>query len=167
MNEPIVCVKQGADAIELWRAMISSGEDLPIAMPVRGFSMYPLLKPERDSITVIPLRRKLIRGDIIVFQMSNGMYVVHRVRKFTDSFIETIGDNRLEPDPRFTHADVCGLVSHLHRKGCYIHVDNALWRCCGRIWMAWLPVRTVYRQKIRPKLVWLLRDTLGIRRHRK
>lgn len=162
MSESTAYRKDDADMIDLWRAMTAQGEDLPVVMPVRGVSMLPLLKAGRDSVTVIPLRRELMIGDIIVFRREDGFYVVHRVRALTQSDVETIGDNCLDPDAWFAYKDVCGLVSHIQRHRRLILIDTPFWRAYGRFWMRMLPVRAFYRKKIRSPLREVVRKVFGI-----
>ena len=149
MSEANAYLNEDGEMMSLWRAMVSQGENIPVTMPVRGVSMLPLLKAGRDKVTVVPLCREPVVGDIIVFCADADFYVVHRIRGLTDTHVETIGDNCLEPDKRFAYEAVCGLVTHIQRRNRQICIDTPFWRGYGRLWMAMLPVRAFYRKNIR------------------
>ena len=46
-----------------------------------GVSMLPMLRPNRDSVTLSPLPRQLKKYDLPLYRRNNGRYVLHRVVK--------------------------------------------------------------------------------------
>lgn len=126
---------------EIWEAMAAEGLDIAIDVPILGSSMQPLLRPKGDSVKIMPLRRDLMIGDIIVFRRDDGKLIMHRIFKLTDTHIQTIGDNCEKPDREIPYDAVFGLVTHVQRGKRTIYVDNNRWRFIGRVLTRTRPVR--------------------------
>ena len=78
--------------------MIEEGhENVPV--PIRGVSMRPFLR-DADFAYLIPLRGKLKRGDMVLYQRRNDQYVLHRIYKVlkNGSYL-LLGDSQMEPEP--------------------------------------------------------------------
>lgn len=130
--------------MEQWRHLALDGNDIPIRIHLDGDSMRPLIRRQRDMVTIIPLRRALRRGDIVLFADDAGRYVVHRVWKLGKAQVTTLGDHCMRPDPPLRRDQVWGLVIRVERGGRMLRVDQPMMRLLGRIWMALLPVRIGY-----------------------
>ena len=52
-----------------------------IILKVRGMSMFPLLKDNRDSFKLEKITSKPKRKDIVLYKRDNGQYVLHRIIK--------------------------------------------------------------------------------------
>ena len=121
--------------IEKWRELGENGTPIPIRIPVHGFSMMPLIRPEKDMITIMPLVRAPMVGDIVMFRRSDGKYIVHRVYKtFTDG-IQTWGDNCLVADAPRKRKDVFGLIVSVERNEKIYRLDTDKQRAYGIKWM--------------------------------
>ncbi len=81
---------------------------------VKGCSMQPLLRNERDEVTVERIGgRTLKRGDIVLFKYC-GRHILHRILRTEDSSFILRGDNALNHET-CTRADVLGIVTKIHR----------------------------------------------------
>lgn len=142
--------------VEYWRAVVAEGADIPATIYTFGASMFPLLRAKGDAVRIMPLRRQLIKGDIIVFLRADQKYVAHRVFWFDEKMVQTWGDNCPEPDAKIMREDVVGLVTHALRGDKLIYVDTPLWRAYGRVTKWSTPFRMFVKYQIISRLyrVW-------------
>ena len=127
-----------------WYALAQQGVVLPMRVPLDGDSMRPLIRRGRDIVSIVPLKRPLKRGDVVLFEFPHGRYVVHRVYRMKENRVRTLGDNCWNPDPWMPETSVLGLVLQAERDGKVIRLDTRFSRCLGRIWAAGLPLRRFY-----------------------
>ena len=83
----------------------------------RGASMHPTLKAP-DTLQVVPYqRRKIQRGDVIVFfPPGRGHRVIHRIVSVSVKGIRTRGDNNTDIDPwNLSPESIVGRVVSAHR----------------------------------------------------
>lgn len=137
-------VRRCALSVEQWRVLTQEGMNIPVRIRLAGNSMWPLIRIDRDHVTVVPLRRPLQRGDIVLFADDAGRYVVHRVWKLDEDCVITLGDHCVVPDAPLRHDQVWGLVTKLERGSHVIDLDTPAARLYGRFWMGTLPLRRVY-----------------------
>ncbi len=128
-------------SIAQWHALAQSGTVLPMRIPLDGDSMRPLIRRNRDLVSIIPLPRSIKRGDVVLFEYPAGRYVVHRVRRTEKDRVQTLGDHCWNPDPWMPQDSVLGLVTEAERNGRRIPLSTPFARGLGRIWMAGLPLR--------------------------
>lgn len=53
-------------SVKQWHQLCSEGAELQVRIPVNGVSMQPLIRKNRDIVTLLPLRRVPERGDIVL-----------------------------------------------------------------------------------------------------
>lgn len=128
-------------SIDNWRQITADGMPLAVNIPLYGNSMLPLIRKQKDIVTILPVNRALRKGDIVLFQRADSTYVVHRIISVFDNFVQTLGDNAKTPDAPLTLDCIIGIVTHVHRGKRTIHVDTCLWRFIGRVWSFMLPIR--------------------------
>lgn len=131
-------------SVESWHRLSLDGCSVPIAICLNGDSMRPLIRRNRDAVTIIPLRRPVKRGDIVLFADGDGRYVVHRVWKRGEDTILTMGDHCTKPDRPLYPNQIWGLVTKVQRGSKSIPLDTRGARCLGCIWMGLLPIRILY-----------------------
>ncbi len=142
MSEKCVC----SLSIHEWRKLGLEGAMLPVTICLEGDSMRPLIRRGRDPVTILPLNRPLKTGDIVLFQGGPDRYVVHRVYRLRDGWVQTLGDNCWNPDPWMPLEQVWGLVIRMQRDGRTCQLDCRLSRWWGRGWMFCHPVWKVYKK---------------------
>ncbi len=103
--------------------------------------MHPLIRKDRDHVTIAPLYRPLKAGDILLFFRADGKYVVHRLYRIQEDTVQTLGDGCLQPDAPIRMDSVWGIVTFLERGKIRCRLDSVTSRMAGRFWMAMLPVR--------------------------
>jgi hypothetical protein len=131
--------------IEQWRQLARQGTPLPVTIPLNGVSMQPLIRRNRDLVTIIPLAREPRRGDVVLFEQPAGRFVVHRVRQVCGDRVQTLGDNCVKPDAWLDRSQVLGLAVSFDRDGRTIALDSDASRALGRAWMAVHPIRMTWR----------------------
>lgn len=121
------------------RMQLENGGRAPLV--VTGISMHPTLRHCRDRVELVPMQRKPKRGDLILYQRSTGVYVLHRiVTKPEDTHFVCSGDNQWEPED-VSEDQIIALVDTYIRGGKRIPVDSVsckLWVC---VWIGLFPVR--------------------------
>lgn len=133
-------------SIQEWHQLGLEGNMLPVTICLEGDSMRPLIRRGKDPVTILPLSRPLIKGDVVLFQGGPARYVVHRVYRLRDGWVQTYGDNCWNPDSWMPLEQVWGLVVRMERFGRTWRLDTPAARCFGRLWMLLHPVWKAYRK---------------------
>ena len=123
--------------VEDWCQLAKEGVAVPITTTLKGFSMEPLIRYMKDPITIIPINRALIPGDVVLFEREDGKLVVHRLYKIIDErkMVQTWGDNCEAPDPPITASRVLGIVVSFEKNGKQILLDSDEQRKRGLKWL--------------------------------
>ena len=91
--------KKKVITIPEWHQMALEDKAPPMRIPIHGNSMFPLIRMDRDYVTIQPLKGMPEIGDIVLFDDSTrDRYVLHRVWKIRDGKILTWGDNCYNTD---------------------------------------------------------------------
>ena len=85
---------------EKYRLLLNAGETL--SLPVLGNSMSPFLVHQRDTVWLRKPDRPLRKGDIVLYQRSNGAYILHRICGTQKESFTMIGDAHQTPEPGIT-----------------------------------------------------------------
>ena len=129
-----------------WCALARENAAPPVTIPLDGDSMRPLIRRGRDLVTIVPLQRPLKRGDVVLFTLGDGRYIVHRVWKLRGNFVRTLGDNCFGPEPWFPREQVLGQVIGFQRDGRHFSLATPLSRALGKGWMALRPLRNTAKR---------------------
>ena len=120
--------------LEKWAEYARNGIDIPITTLLHGNSMEPLIRYMKDEVTITPMKREPLVGDVVLFRRADGKYVVHRVHQVTEAGVRTWGDNCVSPDAPLRREDVLGLVVRVKRGGREIALDTPEQRAYGERW---------------------------------
>lgn len=126
--------------MEQWCALARENVAPPVTICLEGESMRPLIRKGRDPVTIVPVRGELKKGDVVLFTLGDGRYVVHRVWRLREGLARTLGDNCVNPEPWFPRAQVLGQVVRFSRNGHAFRLDTPAARAFGRVWMALFPI---------------------------
>ena len=132
--------------MEQWCALARENVAPPVTIYLEGESMRPLIRKGRDPVTIVPVRGELKKGDVVLFTLGDGRYVVHRVWRLREGLVRTLGDNCENPEPWFPRAQVLGQVVRFSRNGHAFRLDTPAARAFGRVWMALFPMRRGYKR---------------------
>ena len=82
---------------------------------VKGVSMQPLLRNERDEVLVEKDPDSLKKGDIVLFRFHGG-YILHRIYAVQDGVYRIKGDNTYGAKEYCRREDILGKVTRIYRK---------------------------------------------------
>ncbi len=138
-------------SIDQWHELCKEDVALPMRIMVYGSSMSPLIRIKRDYVTIVPMRREPIVGDIVLFRDFVGdRYVLHRVWEMHDDTVITFGDHCFYPDAPMKRDCVWGLAVKIERGKKVISTDSEKARSMGLKWA-----------KAEHMALWLRRKTFG------
>ena len=111
-------------SIPEWHQMAENGNAPPVRIQLNGNSMFPLVRMNRDYVTVVPLEGMPVVGDIVLFCEPNTCrYVAHRVWELKNDQIRTWGDQCAAPDKWMPLDAVWGKITQIERGKRTIHTD--------------------------------------------
>ena len=117
-------------------------EGRQIQIPVKGYSMYPMLVPGRDEAIVQQADVSLLkRGDVVLYRRIQGILVLHRIWRVKGDDFYMVGDNQMELEGPLDKSQICGrLVGFVHN-GRRISVTDPFYLFYSRIWLFVRPCR--------------------------
>lgn len=122
--------------------LFSTGKE-SVTFVVRGYSMRPFLEHERDKVILCPPRTPRV-GDVVLAEVSKGMYALHRVIRIDGDRYTMRGDgNPLDMQETFSKEDIIGFATGFIRKGKRISTDGRLWKTYSFLWETLKPVRRI------------------------
>lgn len=114
-----------------------------VTFVVRGFSMRPFLEDGRDKVVLVPPREPKI-GDVVLAEVREQTYALHRVIKIEDGLYTMRGDgNPLQMTEQFTQDKIVGLADAFIRKGKRVGTESRKWRFYSATWNALKPLRRI------------------------
>ncbi len=108
----------------------------------KGTSMEPMLRQNRDLVTVKAPQARLRKYDVALYRRGDS-YVLHRVIGVKDGYYRIRGDNtyRVEQVP---FGSVIGVLESFNRKGKPHEITETGYRLYARIWNFIYPLRTLF-----------------------
>lgn len=126
-------------------------EDELVTLRVKGNSMVPFIVGERDSVVLGRVER-LKLGDIVLAQLADGRFVIHRIIAITLDRIVLMGDGNRYATENCIRKNISGIVMRIIRNGKVIECDSLSERCKVKLWNYLKPVRryllAVYKRMI-------------------
>lgn len=123
------------------RDVLESGGEFQIYP--RGTSMLPLLWQDRDWVTLVkPVDPPRIR-DIILYQRTDGSYVLHRIMKREKDGYVLCGDNQAWLERGIQPEQIIGVVNAMGINGKRYLKDSIRMQLYERIW-CFMPLRKLY-----------------------
>lgn len=108
----------------------------------QGSSMFPLLTEGRDSVLICSLDDTTPkRGDILLYQRSNGLLVLHRVYRTRQDGFYFVGDNQTEIEGPLERSQLLAKVTHIRRKGQLFSIKHPIYLLISRAWLFLRPIR--------------------------
>lgn len=133
-------------SVDEWHRLALEGAEIPVNLTLSGESMRPILRKNRDTVTVIPVYRRLKRGDIVLFRRNDGMNVIHRIAKIKGETVVTLGDNCVYRDDPVNISQVWGIAVLAVRDGKKIRLDSTVSRLFGILPLVARPLRSLWRK---------------------
>lgn len=124
-----------------------------IIISTSGVSMEPLLHDKRKKnatqVLIKPISAELETGDLPIFIIGDGKYVIHRIiKKITDEngvvrMYYTRGDNCIGHE-KIPPAAILGIVAEIYRNGHTVKVTDRGYRIYVSIWNKIFPIRLIW-----------------------
>ena len=131
-------------SIPAWHELAQAGTCLPMRIPINGDSMFPLVRRNRDPVTIVPLEGPLTIGDVVLFaDPYTPRYVLHRVWKLEGERALTWGDNCDKPDGWIPLEAIWGRAVLIERGGREIRPSPRRGMILARVWH---PAGWLYRR---------------------
>lgn len=112
-----------------------------VRFTVKGNSMYPLLRSNRDAVEVVKCDR-IRKYDVVLYKRSDGSYVLHRVLKKENGALWIAGDFEQELEyPVYENQVIAKVDNIIRENGRIISCSNSLYKLYCRVWAAALKNR--------------------------
>lgn len=125
-----------------------------VTIPVKGWSMLPFIRPEKDTVTLCgtasytPEGKEEVSpaaGDIVLFRY-HGRFIMHRILEVRPDGIYRIqGDGVPKNEETCRYQDICGKVITINRNGS-VPIDPYSKKMMRRLsfWNLFKPFRRYY-----------------------
>ena len=112
-------------------------------VPIRGTSMWPLLKEGKSQVQLVSGRTKqLKKGDIVLYRRKDGTLVLHRIVKVgeKDTFL-VCGDHQWKLEEQIREDQILAAAQGFFMNGRYIDEKTWWYRLYKKIWTGNLMMR--------------------------
>ena len=122
------------------RQLLEEGKE--VAFTVKGNSMRPFLVNERDRV-ILTRPTTLHNGDIVLAQLQNGQFVLHRIETIYNGYIYLRGDGNIKGTEVCLTEKVIGkAIGFIRKNHLYPDTVNGLkWKCYSFLWTRLKPFR--------------------------
>ena len=141
---------QLANAVFLPEIIKLLDEGHSVTIRLKGISMRPFLEDNRDKALLIKPQDIKV-GDVVLAELPNSIYVLHRIVKIDKDNITLLGDGNLRCE-YCTRADIKGFAVGFYRKDKTLleRTDQRKWKMYSWFWMRLRPIRryllAIYRR---------------------
>lgn len=127
--------------------LVSEGES--VVLRTKGCSMLPFIRGDRDDVVLVrPDDVKVL--DIVLAEVAEERYVIHRVVDITDGLVTLMGDGNLKGCEKCRMSDILALAVSVVKDGKTVDCRCRWHRIKARIWILMRPLRryilSVYRR---------------------
>ena len=125
----------------------SLGEGNPVTFTVKGYSMYPFMRNEKDRVCIEKYDGgRLNVGDVILF-CYRGKYILHRIYGVAESpdgavSYRTVGDGNISGYETAVPRNIAGIMTkRITPSGREWGCGSFSWKCLSMLWMSLYGVR--------------------------
>ena len=98
-------------------------EDGVLVYTCKGYSMYPLLRQNKDLLVIRKPEGEIRKYDIVLFRQ-NGKYILHRIIEMNEDTVVTAGDHNTFKDQRIRKDEIIGVLTAIVRDGKEIDIND-------------------------------------------
>ncbi|MBR4500351.1 MAG: S26 family signal peptidase [Clostridia bacterium] len=119
-----------------------------LAYRISGVSMLPMLRQEKDLVTLRRYDGKgLKKYDVAMYDRGGPRrYVLHRVVEVGDGSYTFLGDNCITKERNISESAIVAVLDSFTREGKQISVNDPKYRIYVRVHCALFPVRRLYKK---------------------
>lgn len=112
-----------------------------------GVSMRPLFRTNRDMVILRRPDRPFRKYDVVLYRVSGGKYVLHRIIGIKGDKLIIRGDNTYSLE--YVDRDaVLAVLTEFNRKGKRVSVENKGYLLYAKVWNFIYPIRFVFKKVI-------------------
>lgn len=119
------------DVMPAIKELLAKGQT--VRLYPKGISMLPMLRQNIDSVMLSPVKGKLKKYDLPLYQRRNGQYVLHRIVKVGQTYT-CIGDNQFTYEKGVHQQQLIAVVSGYYRDEEYRPVTSLRYKFYCRFW---------------------------------
>ena len=120
-------------------ALLDEAPAVPLV--ISGSSMTPFLVPRRDTVYLSKISGPLKRGDMVLYQRSNGRYILHRILRAGPDSYTMVGDAQTKPEHGIRREQILAIVTAVRRKGRLLQKGSFWWDFFASAWIRAVPLR--------------------------
>lgn len=115
-----------------------------------GRSMWPLLRSQKDTATIVPLTKTPAINDVILYRKATtNELILHRIIKIRNNGFIIRGDNVYYTERDVKTNDIVGLMTGFTRNGKYRECENS---CSYKLYVFYIRASYPLRRLIRKAL---------------
>lgn len=118
--------------------LVAEGET--VTLLTKGNSMLPFIRGGKDSV-VLEKKERLEPGMIALAEVSEGVYVLHRIMSVEDGTVVLMGDGNIKGQETCAVGNVKAIATIIIRNGRRLETAGKRHQRQVRIWKSLLPVR--------------------------
>ena len=112
------------------------GEGQRVTIPVKGFSMRPMMRSEKDKVMLTAHTGADIKVGAVMLFKHNGHHIMHRIAGIEGNKITFAGDGNYRITEQAAREDIVAKVTAIIRpSGRTISLDSHRWRVYSSIWL--------------------------------
>ncbi len=116
-------------------------QDEKLVYTNQGDSMRPLIRQGRDLVVIEPIRGKLKKYDVPLYQRDSGEFVLHRILQIRPDGYVLCGDNRWKREYGVQDRHMIGVLTAVIRDGRELSVDDWRYRLYTHLWCDFFFIR--------------------------
>lgn len=116
-----------------------------VSFTPRGSSMLPMLRNNKDTVTLCRAEFPLKKYDLPLYVRDNGHYVLHRVVGVEENCYVMRGDNQFLDEPGIRDEQIIGIVHSFTRKNKTYDCKSPKYMLYCRIWVNTAGLRKYFR----------------------
>ena len=148
-------------SIPEWHDLVVGGNAPPVRILISGYSMFPLIRYQKDYVTIVALDAPPKVGDVVLFvDPPKDRYVLHRVWQVEADRALTWGDNCDYADGWIPISDIWGKAVQVERGRRTIHMNvrrgmlwASFWHRAGRVYRFARRIRNGLARRIKRLLL--------------
>ena len=140
------------DLMPVIREQLAAGKS--VTFTPTGSSMMPMLRHNKDVVTLSPITGELKTYDLPLYQRDNGKYVLHRIVGTGDTYT-CMGDNQFIKEFGLRAEQMIGVVTEFYRGDSKHTVGETRYKVYCRVWYHSRKFRHLWRKIKRKVQTWL------------
>lgn len=115
-----------------------------VPLRISGNSMSPFLVHCRDTVYLCRVTRPLRPGDIVLYQRTNGAYILHRIYRLEQDGYCMVGDAQTVLEHGVKKEQIRAMVVAAERKGHRQQPGTFWWEFFEKVWIRVVPLRPLF-----------------------